>query len=90
MKCPILMAYALTSKNYFGNLFQWRNAILPRPSQELRETVNKLWHRVRPVPSIRLMLCLSRPRPRQCLDAGYDIEQFLVDLALPQAVESLL
>lgn len=26
MKCPILMAYALTSKNYFGNLFQWRNA----------------------------------------------------------------
>jgi hypothetical protein len=20
------MAYALTSKNYFGNLFQWRNA----------------------------------------------------------------
>ena len=26
MKCPILMAYALISKNYFGNLFQWRNA----------------------------------------------------------------
>jgi hypothetical protein len=22
------MAYALTSKNYFGNLFQWRNAHL--------------------------------------------------------------
>jgi hypothetical protein len=27
MKCHILMAYALTSKNYFGNLFQWRNAL---------------------------------------------------------------
>jgi hypothetical protein len=23
------MAYALTSKNYFGNLFQWRNATKP-------------------------------------------------------------
>lgn len=37
MKCPILMAYALTSKNYFGNLFQWRNApITPKSGSGMR------------------------------------------------------